>query len=65
MWCIGMYIYIGVMIVFEEYRAGGSVEGVGGKYLKAVLRGFTFANHKYPLYKKYPKRFLPRFYLGL
>ena len=29
---------MGVMIVLEGYRDGGSVEVVGRKYLKAVLR---------------------------
>ena len=56
---------MGVMIVLEGYRDGGIVEGVGRKCLKAVLRGFTFTRIKYPVYKKYPKRFLQRFYLGL
>ena len=38
---------MGVMIVLEGYRDGEVVEGVGRKYIKVVLRGFTFTRIKY------------------
>ena len=46
-----MYIYIGVMIVFEEYRAGGSVEGVGVIFVYSAAFGFHSTKVGNILYK--------------
>lgn len=47
---------MGVVIVLEWCRDGRIVEGVEGKCLKALLRGFYFDLSEYPIVAYYPKR---------